>query len=131
MDLVNQSGSPQSEQTSGRRQLSLRSLYLGFAILSAVVSWGIFLQFLFSGDASINAFFQQSFATAISGIWTSDTLISALIFFIFARVELTRLSAPKGWWVIYVITAFSVGLCFSLSLFLYQRETWRGRLQVA
>lgn len=130
MDLV-QSGSQPLERASNRRKSLLQYLYLILMILSAVISWAFFLQFLFSGEASINAFFQQSFATAISDLWASDVLISALIFFIFARVELKRLGVPTSWWAIYVIAAFSVGLCFALSLFLYQRETWRAHAQMA
>ncbi|MGB3293033.1 MAG: DUF2834 domain-containing protein [Phormidesmis sp.] len=130
MDLVNQSGSPKFEE-AGRKHLSLKSLYLSLAILSAVATWGLFLQFLFSGDASIDAFFQQSFATAISDLWASDVLISTLVFFIFARLELKRLGVPASRLAIYFVATFSVGLCFAFSLFLYQRENWKVRAQLA
>lgn len=129
MDLVNQSGNAGSERNSGREKSSLKFLYLGFMVFSAVIAWAIFLQFLFSGSASVDAFFQQTFATAISGLWVSDVLISALIFFTFSRIELKRLGAPAGWWIIYFVASFSIGLCFSISLFLYQRETWLMRAQ--
>lgn len=129
MDLVNQSGNAGSKRNSGRERSALKFLYLGFMVLSAVVAWAIFLQFLFSGSASIDAFFQQTFATAISSLWASDVLVSALIFFTFSRIELKRLGAPTGWWVVYFVASFSIGLCFSISLFLYQRETWRARVQ--
>ena len=125
MDLVNQTGDLKRKENPDYKGLSLRSLYLGFAILGAIAAWGSLLQFLFSGNASIDAFLQQSFATAISSLWTTDVLISAFVFFIFSRVELKRLGVPLSWWVIYAFATVVVGPCFSLSLFLYQRETWR------
>ncbi len=105
----------------------LSTLYLVFAILSLLVSWGIFSEFLFSSDASIPAFFQQAFANPISSLVSSDIVISALIFFVFAYRELKRLEMPLNWLAIYIAGTFSVGICFALSLFLYQRELWLKR----
>jgi hypothetical protein len=107
--------------------VSLSKLYLAFVILSLLVSWGIFSEFLFSGDASMPAFFQQAFANPVSSLVSSDIVISALIFFVFAYRELKRLEMPPTWLAIYVMGTFSVGICFALSLFLYQRELWLKR----
>jgi hypothetical protein len=109
------------------RAHNLSTLYLVFGIFSLLVSWGIFLEFLLSGEASVSTFLQQAFATPIASLVSSDVVISALIFFVFAYTELKRLktpSAPFPWLAIYVVGTFSVGVCFSLSLFLYRRERW-------
>ncbi|MGB7087056.1 MAG: DUF2834 domain-containing protein [Phormidesmis sp.] len=108
-------------------QTPLTFFYLVFSILSAIIAWGIFSQFLLSGDAAISTFFQQSFATPISTLWVSDVIISAVIFFPFAYKELNRLDASPKWLILYIATLFSIGLCFSLALFFYQREKWLSR----
>lgn len=130
MDLVNQSGQT-FEKSLGNKKSWPKPVYFILMVLSAVVTWAIFLRFLFSDDASLNTFFQQPFATAISALWTSDVLMYTLVFFIFAGVELKRLGAPAGWLAVYFATTLAVGPCFSLPLFLYQRETWRARTQLA
>jgi Terpene cyclase DEP1 len=107
--------------------LGVSSLYLLFVILSLVVSWGIFAQFLVPGDATIVSFFQQALATPVARLVSSDIIISALVFFVFAYRELRRLGAPRYWLVVYIVTTSSVGVCFALSLFLFQREVWMKR----
>lgn len=109
---------------------SFKIFYLTLSVLSLVVSWSIFLQFLLSGEASINTFFQQAFATPIATLFSSDVLISALIFFFFTYLELKRLGMPINRLAIYIVTTFSVGVCFALSLFLYHREIWLEHTQV-
>ncbi len=104
---------------------ALKTIYFICIIVSVVVSWGILSQFLFSGDASVSSFFQQSFASPVSTLISSDILITAPIFLIFARVELSRLGMPANRLLLYTIATFSVGICCSLSLFLYQREVWQ------
>ncbi len=116
-----------TQQRNSSNGLSM--LYLVFVILSLLVSWGIFSEFLFSSDASISAFFQQAFATPISTLISSDILISAPIFWVFAYKELKRLGMPLNWLALYIVGTSSVGICFALSLFLYQREVWLQRAQ--
>jgi len=105
----------------------LKTLYLGMAIFSLIVSWGIFLQFLLAEGASLGSFFQQAFANPVTTLLASDILISAPILFLFAGVELKRLGMPTNRLALYILGTFSVGVCFSLSLFLYQREAWMAR----
>ncbi len=108
---------------------SLKTLYLALTVVSLVVSWGIFLQFLLSGEASIAVFFQQALANPISILFSSDVIISAIVFFAFAYVELKRLGMSPNRLAVYFVTTFSIGVCFSLALFLYQRESWLSRIQ--
>ncbi|MEO1683041.1 MAG: DUF2834 domain-containing protein [Cyanobacteria bacterium J06631_12] len=105
-----------------------QSLYLTCAAISLMISWAIALKFLLSGEASVALFFAQAFATPVAALVSSDVLLSALIFLIFARIELNRLGMPANRLILYVAATFSVGVCFGLSLFLYQRESWLTRL---
>lgn len=93
-------------------------------VLSVVISWGIFSQFLLSGEASISSFFSQAFSTSVSTLLSSDIIITAIIFLAFARIELKRLEMPANCLALYALATCSVGICCSLSLFLYQREQW-------
>lgn len=99
-------------------------LYGTCVVLSVVISWGIFSQFLFSGEASLGSFFQQALATPIATLLSSDVILSALIFLAFARIELKRLEMPTNRLALYALATFSVGVCCGLALFLYQRERW-------
>ena len=94
------------------------------SVLSAVISWGIFSLFLLSGNVSIGNFFNQAFSSSISTLLSSDIIITAIIFLAFARIELKRLGMPAGRLLLYTLVTFSVGICCSLSLFLFQREQW-------
>lgn len=116
-----------SNAKTAKTSQRLKTLYLMLAILSVVISWGIFLQFLLSEGASFSRFFQQSLANPVAALLSSDILLSAPIFFLFASVELKRLGMPANRLALYILGTFSVGVCFGLSLFLYQREAWIAR----
>ena len=96
-------------------------------VFSVVISWGILSSFALSGDASVGSFFAQAFDTSIATLLSSDVIITAIIFLAFARVELKRLGMPASRLALYALATFSVGVCCSLSLFLYQRERWINR----
>ncbi len=120
MDAANRSLTQKLTQHS---QL-LKVIYLLCTVLSILISWGIFSQFLLAGNASIAAFFQQAFQTPVATLVSSDVLISFIIFIVFAYAELNRLNMPSNRLLLYVIVGSSVGVCCALSLFLYQREAW-------
>lgn len=113
--VLNQTGKPASDKSQ---------VYAICTVLSVVISWGIFLQFLLSGDASISSFFSQAFGTPVSTLLSSDIIITAVIFLAFARIELNRLGMPANRLALYALATCCVGICCSLSLFLYQRERW-------
>lgn len=107
------------------KQASDRSRFYAICgVLSVIISWGIFSQFLLSGNASIDSFFNQAFSTSVSTLLSSDIIITAVIFLAFARIELKRLGMPANRLALYVLATCCVGICCSLSLFLYQREQW-------
>ena len=106
-------------------------LYAFLILLSVVISWGIFFQFLTLEDASFSTFFAQAFATPAATLVSSDVILSAIIFLTFARIELKRLGMPANRLALYVLFTCTVGVCGSLSVFLYQRERWLERDQSA
>ncbi|MEL7357955.1 MAG: DUF2834 domain-containing protein [Cyanobacteria bacterium J06560_6] len=106
---------------------TLSTVYLLCLIVSIVVSWGIFSQFVMSDQASFTHFFDLAFANPVSRLLSSDILLTAPIFLFFASKELKRLSMPANRLVIYAVVTCSVGVCAALSLFLYQREVWQNK----
>ena len=94
------------------------------SVLSVIVAWAIFSQFLLSGNASIGSFFGKAFSTSVSTLLSSDIIITAAIFLAFARIELKRLGMPANRLALYALVTCCVGICGSLSLFLCQREQW-------
>lgn len=109
---------------TGKSISNKSALYALCLVFSVVISWGIFSQFLLSGEATIASFFSQAFNNAVSTLLSSDILITAIIFLAFARIELKRLGMPASRLALYALVTCSVGICGSLSLFLYQREQW-------
>lgn len=126
MELTTQ----QSLKTHNAQSSKTKSLYLSLTVLSLVISWGIFSQFLFSGEASISLFFQQLFETHVAALETSDVLLCALIFFAFAYIELKRLGVSISRMTLYAAAFLCVGTCFALALFLYHRESWLEDSQI-
>ena len=118
MDLLRDNSQSKSPST-------LSTVYLLCLIVSIVVSWGIFFQFVTSDQASFIYFFELALANPVSVLLSSDILLTAPIFLFFASKELKRLGMPSNRLAIYFLVTFSVGICASLSLFLYQREIWQ------
>ncbi len=110
------------------KRTSDRSRFYGICVvLSVIISWVIFSQFLLSDNASIGNFFNQALSTSIPTLLSSDIVLTSLIFVAFARIELKRLGMPTNRLALYALATCSVGICCSLSLFLYQREQWLNR----
>lgn len=53
---------------------------------------------------------------------TSDLLISVVVFFCLAWIELKRLGVSRLWMLVYVGLTSGVGLSCALPFFLYRRE---------
>ncbi|MEM6869486.1 MAG: DUF2834 domain-containing protein [Cyanobacteria bacterium P01_C01_bin.121] len=118
----------QSKSASGSPAPASRAtLYLVCLVISVAISWGIFAQFLLADSASVSQFFKEAFASPIATLVSSDVLLSAGIFLLFARIELNRLKMPSNRLALYVLVTSSVGVCGALSLFLYQRENWLAK----
>ena len=114
-------------RTTAITPASTSYLYALLILLSVVISWGIFSQFLILEDASLSSFFAQAFATPTASLVSSDVILTAVIFVVFAHIELKRLGMPANRLALYVLITFTVGVCGSLSAFLYQRERWLER----
>lgn len=100
---------------------SIKTFYLILAIAGSFAPWFWLLQDP-AALMSPTLFLQHTFANQIATAWASDLLISAIVFFTFAALELKRLSSARLWILLYVGLTFCIGLSCALPLFLYRRE---------
>ncbi len=108
---------------------SLKTPYLLLAIAGSILPWFWLLQDP-AALMSPTLFLQRTFANQIATAWASDLLISSIVFFAFAAIELKRLGVDSPgerlrqrlWILLYIGLTFGIGLSCSLPLFLYRRE---------
>lgn len=97
----------------------MRTVYLILAALGAILPYAFFLRFMMSETAGPGHFVSQLFATAPAGGFTTDLLISSMVFWIWSFDEARRLHMPR-WWG-YVLVNLLVGLSCALPLFFWAR----------
>jgi Terpene cyclase DEP1 len=104
-----------------RSSKSLKTLYLILAIAGSIAPWLWLLQDP-AALLSPTLFFHRSFANPIANALTSDLVISSIVFFCFAAIELKRLGSSSMWVLFYIGLTFGIGLSCALPLFGYHRE---------
>jgi len=98
----------------------MRTIYLIAAIVGAVGPYVFFAQFFAGPDAGLGAFTAQLFATPPAAGFTTDLLITSVVFWIWSFQEARRLRMSR-WWA-YVVVNLTIGLSCALPLFFYVRE---------
>lgn len=97
----------------------MRRVYLIGAILGGVLPYASLVVFLLQHGFDLGLFVGQLFATPAAAMFTTDLLLSSLIFWIYLYREGRRLEMGNLW--VYVALNLSVGLSLALPLFLYFR----------
>jgi Terpene cyclase DEP1 len=82
--------------------------------------WGLLGAFISEHGFDPHQFVAQCFATPVSTMAMVDLLLSAAVFLGAAWHESRRLQLPRFW--LHVVLCFTVGLCFSLPVFLLRRQ---------
>ncbi len=103
----------------------MRYVYLGLALLGAVLPYSQFIPFLAQHGLDIPLLFDQLFANRISSFFGLDVMISALAVLVFAAAQLRRLGTRRL--AVCVLATIGIGPSCGLPLLLYLRE---GRQQV-
>jgi membrane associated rhomboid family serine protease len=88
-------------------------------IVGVVVPWFYLLGFLTEPQPAVALFFWSIFANQVTSSVAADLLISALVFFVFVRMEGRRLGMKRLW--VLVPATLLVGLSLGLPLFLHLR----------
>ncbi|HEX8442763.1 MAG TPA: DUF2834 domain-containing protein [Allosphingosinicella sp.] len=95
-------------------------LYLGLALVGAVLPYAILLPWLARHGLDVTQFLAGPFANGPASIFSADVLFSAAVFLTFVAVEGRRLGMRRLWVPPLIVVA--IGLCCALPLFLAQRE---------
>ena len=112
----------QNQKSASGQLFSAKSLYLLLVIIGSVAPWSLLLKFFIQNGFSVELLIKQGFANYAGAAFSTDLLISALVFLCFSFFELKRLGLSRSRLIIYIAATFGVGLSCSLPLFLYFRE---------
>ncbi|NJL61234.1 MAG: DUF2834 domain-containing protein [Methylacidiphilales bacterium] len=112
---------PSTNISTKNQSNSLKTIYLLLAIAGSIAPWFWLIQDS-TALVSLPLFFQRAFANNIAAGLASDLVISSLVFFSFAWIELKRLGISRMWLIVYIGLTFGIGLSCSLPCFLYYRE---------
>lgn len=97
-----------------------KTLYLSLAILGFILPYYFIINFYTANEMTTLAALAQVLALDWGALIAADLTISVLAAWMFYYSESKRLNM-KNWWL-YLLATLSVGLSFSLPLFLYFRE---------
>lgn len=98
----------------------LQIAYLILCILGTVLPYSQFVPFLLDHGLDIKLFFEQLFASRISGFFGMDVIVSSLVLWTFVIWEGSRLKMKNLW--IYILSNLLVGVSLGLPLFLLMRQ---------
>ena len=100
----------------------MRYVYLGLALLGAVLPYSQFIPFLAQHGLDLSLLFDQLFANRISSFFGLDVIVSALAVVMFAVSQRRRLGTTRL--AICVLATIGIGPSCGLPLLLYLRQEW-------
>ena len=112
--------------------MRVKQLYLALCVAGTLLPCWQFLPFLRDHGLDLPLFFQQLFATPVSGFFGMDVIVSSVVLWVFVLGEGRRAGVRYLWAPI--AANLLVGVSLGLPLFLYLREhtvrlkadtTWR------
>ncbi|MED1857747.1 DUF2834 domain-containing protein [Brevibacillus reuszeri] len=98
----------------------MKAIYLMLAIIGAILPYSHFIPFLQTNGLDSKLLVSQLFANDISSFFATDFLICCVVFFCFLYQETKKHQIRHAW--IYVVATLTIGLSFSLPLFLFFRQ---------
>ena len=109
--------------------MALRSFYLAAAVVGSLVPWIFFGSFFATQGLNVPLFVRSLFANPAAGGFSSDVLISIVVFWVWSFDDSHR-GDIRGWWLV-VPAGLCVGLSLALPLYLYLRSSpttvgWTG-----
>ena len=98
----------------------MKNLYLALAIIGAMMPYAFFFQHFADQGLALQPFLSALFANPASGGFTTDLLISSLVFWIGMFVKRRRAAGPRPW--LFVVLNLTIGLSCALPAYLYACE---------
>lgn len=101
-----------------------KNVYLICTIPGFIIPWSILIS-QSNPQEPITGIFNFLFVNAYSASFTADLIVSIIVFWIFVFYETQRLNMKNAG--LYILASLTIGLSFSLPLFLYFREHQLGK----
>jgi uncharacterized protein DUF2834 len=98
----------------------VKQLYLGLSVAGTILPYWQLLPFLRDHGLDMSLFFEQLFATPVSGFFGMDVIVSSIALWVFVLGEGRRAGVKHLWAPI--AANLAVGVSLGLPLFLYLRE---------
>ena len=98
----------------------MKTLYLVLAVVGAVIPYVFFAQHFSAQGVSLSAFVGALFANPAAGGFTSDLLVTSLVFWIFMFHQRSREKRPRP--ILFIVLNLLVGLSCAFPAYLYARE---------
>ena len=96
-----------------------KNVYLICTILGLIIPWSILIS-RFTAQEPIAGLFGFLFVNAYSASFTADLVLSIIVFWFFVIHESQKFNMKNAW--LYILASLTVGLSFTLPLFLFFRE---------
>ena len=100
--------------------MKARHVYAALCVPGAILPWWQFLPWLGNHGLNITLFLDNLFANGVSGAFSMDIIVSAIVVSLFVVIEGKRAGVRLLW--IPIAGTFVVGVSFGLPLFLYMRQ---------
>ncbi len=98
-----------------------KTLYLGLCVFGTALPLWQFIPFLRQNGLDVRLFFEQLFASPVSGFFGWDVIVSSVVLWVLVAVE-GRRGHMKHLWAP-IVANLAVGVSLGLPLFLYLRES--------
>jgi hypothetical protein len=98
----------------------VKQLYLALSVAGTILPYRQLLPFLRDHGLDMSLFFEQLFATPVSGFFGMDVMVSSIALWVFVLGEGRRAGVKHLWAPI--AANLAVGVSLGLPLFLYLRE---------
>jgi hypothetical protein len=106
--------------------MTLKRLYLVLCVAGTILPYWEFVPFLREHGLDLPLFFQQLFASPVSGFFGMDVIVSSVVLWTFVFGDGRRLGMKHLWAP--VAANLAVGVSLGLPLFLYMREAQLSRI---
>jgi uncharacterized protein DUF2834 len=105
--------------------MRVKQLYLALCVAGTALPCWQFLPFLRDHGLDLRLFFQQLFATPVSGFFGLDVIVSSVVLWVFVLTEGRRAGVRHLWAPL--AANLAIGVSLGLPLFLYLRESSSSR----
>ena len=103
--------------------MPIQNFYLVMAIIGALVPWLFFGSFFGHHGLDLWLFLQSLYANGPAAGFSTDVLISILVFWVWSWRDAAKHGIGR-WWMV-LPASFCVGLSLAMPLYLYLREHHR------